>query len=100
MRPAVVDVSDPAKYDIAEIFAYVGERSPQNAWMILDAFDEAFERLSRMPLIGHQRDDVDDETLRFWAVKSFQIGYRYRDDLLLVVRVIHGARDFTKVDWR
>ena len=45
---------------------------------------------------GHVRADVSDPRYRFWAVYSYVIAYRLERDHLLIVRVIHGARDVRK----
>lgn len=100
MNRVSVEVSDPARDDMLRIFAYIEQDSPQNAWAVLDAFEEAFERLSQMPLIGHTRADVTDKTLRFWAVKSHLIAYRYQNGRVEVSHVVHGARDLTRINWR
>ncbi len=43
--------------------------------------------------MGHLRQDLADEPLRFWAVYSYLIIYREDSDPLEIVRVLHGARD-------
>jgi plasmid stabilization system protein ParE len=54
---------------------------------------DAMRRLAAMPGIGHLREDLSDETVRFWAVRSYVIVYRTDTDPLQVLRVLHGARD-------
>jgi plasmid stabilization system protein ParE len=50
-------------------------------------------RLATMPGLGHVREDLADESLRFWSVYAYLIIYRPATDPLLIVRVLHGARD-------
>jgi plasmid stabilization system protein ParE len=40
---------------------------------------------------------VEDKRYRFWVVGSYVIAYRVEETELLVVRVIHGARDFRRL---
>jgi antitoxin ParD1/3/4/toxin ParE1/3/4 len=54
-------------------------------------------RLAEAPGLGHLRDDLTDEPLRFWAVYSYLIVYRPETDPLEIVRVLHGARDVRAV---
>jgi plasmid stabilization system protein ParE len=53
-------------------------------------------RLAAFPRIGHIREDVADESLRFWSVYSYLIAYRPERKPIEIVRVLHGARDIGK----
>lgn len=53
--------------------------------------------LADHPGMGHKRADVADDRYRFWSVYSYVIAYRVENDVLLVVRVIHGARNVRRV---
>jgi plasmid stabilization system protein ParE len=50
-------------------------------------------RLAAMPGIGHLREDLADETVRVWSVRSYVIVYRTDTEPLQALRVLHGARD-------
>jgi antitoxin ParD1/3/4/toxin ParE1/3/4 len=54
-------------------------------------------RLAEMPLLGHLRQDLTAEPLRFWQVYSFLIIYRPEKSPLEVVRVLHAARDVRRL---
>ncbi len=43
--------------------------------------------------MGHLREDLAEEPLRFWPVYSYLIIYRPDSRPLEIVRVLHGARD-------
>jgi plasmid stabilization system protein ParE len=45
--------------------------------------------------MGHARSDVKDKRYLFWAVGKYIIAYRV-EKKLLVVRIVHGARDLRK----
>jgi plasmid stabilization system protein ParE len=47
--------------------------------------------------MGHTRPDVKDKRYLFWAVGSYVIAYRVEQKALVVIRVLHGARDFRRL---
>ena len=51
------------------------------------------ELIGDNPGIGHVRDDLTDQPVRFWAVFSYLIIYDPVPRPVQVVRVLHGARD-------
>jgi plasmid stabilization system protein ParE len=54
-------------------------------------------RLAEMPELGHFREDLADEPLRFWPVHSYLIIYRPDRKPLEVVRVLSGYRDIAEL---
>ena len=48
------------------------------------------------PGLGHLREDLADEPLRFWPVYAFLIIYRPARPLE-VLRVLHAARDVRRL---
>lgn len=86
-------VTDLAKNDVREIVAYIRQRNPDAARRVRAQLREAMQNLAEFPGIGHLREDLTDEPLRFWTVHSYLIVYRPDTKPLEVVRVIHGARD-------
>ena len=53
----------------------------------------ALEQIARMPGMGHRREDLTEEDLRFWPVFSYLIVYRPGSSPLEVIRVLHGRQD-------
>ncbi len=53
----------------------------------------AMRKLAEFPRIGHLRQDLADQSLRFCRVCSYLIVYRAEATPLQIVRVLHGARD-------
>jgi hypothetical protein len=56
-----------------------------------------YPKLARFPGLGHTRPDVADKRYLFWAEGKYVIAYRLEDEELVVIRVLHGARDFRKI---
>lgn len=49
--------------------------------------------LADSPTIGHTREDLTDELVRFWTVDHYYIIYRPDTSPLEVIAVISGYRD-------
>ncbi len=90
-------LSPEARDDLAEIADYIAQDSPAAARRVIRELKAAMERLAQIPAIGHLREDLTDEPLRFWPVYSYLIIYRPEDKPLQVVRVLHGARDVQSI---
>ncbi|HMO26777.1 MAG TPA: type II toxin-antitoxin system RelE/ParE family toxin [Tepidisphaeraceae bacterium] len=97
MNPLTVQYLPAAWDDLRNIFDHIAESSPQNAHRVIDAVESAVASLSRMPGMGHRRRDVSDARYRFWTVHSFVIAFRFDETKLVIVRVVHGARDFRRL---
>ena len=82
-----------ARQDLGDIAAYIAEENPVAARRVLAKLRHAMRRLAQAPGLGHLREDLADEPLRFWPVYSYLITYRPETTPLQVIRVLHGARD-------
>ena len=92
-----------AKDDIIRQFRYyLLEGAFDTANTFIDAVDGSIETVCRMPEMGAPKQFSNSilAGLRAWAVKGFedmQIYYVIQDDVLRVVRVLHGKRDIGKI---
>lgn len=88
-------ISPAARLDLEEIWNYYALelQNTDAADRIRDEIFAAFAKLARTPGMGHFRNDLAKEPVRFWHVPSFLIIYRAEKQPLEVVRVLHGARD-------
>jgi len=56
--------------------------------------EAAFRLLARFPQTGHKRAGVDtNEPVLFWPVGSYVVAYRPEPRPLVILRILHGARD-------
>jgi plasmid stabilization system protein ParE len=62
-----------------------------------ERFHAAMKQLAQFPGMGHSRADVSDARYLFWAVEKYVIAYRIEAKELVIVRVLHGARDFRRI---
>jgi antitoxin ParD1/3/4/toxin ParE1/3/4 len=54
-------------------------------------------RLAQSPPIGHLREDLTEEPVRFWSVHSYLIVYDPETQPLQILRILHGARDVRRI---
>lgn len=86
-----------AKSDLEEISDFISQDSPRAARRVLSELRKAMRRLAKMPGMGHLREDLAEESVRFWCVYSYLIVYRPQTKPLEVLRVVHAARDVRKI---
>ena len=91
-----VRISRRADRDVDRIWHAIAQDSTTAADQVEEKLHAAMTLLGNHPGAGHTRVDVSDPRYRFWPVYSYVIAYRLERDVLLVVRVIHGARDVRK----
>jgi plasmid stabilization system protein ParE len=91
-------ISRPANADIERICDYIAQDNLDAADRLDQQIHRAIELLAKFPGIGHTRPDVQDKRYLFRAVGNYVIAYRLEEkELVVVVRVVHGARDFRKL---
>lgn len=84
--------------DLADVFVYLGRRSPSSGRRFLQAAERTFAQLALRPGIGapHLSDDPAFRDVRICPItrfRSYLIFYRATDDRLEVLRILHGRRD-------
>jgi len=87
-----VIVSPAAAKDLEDIWTFIAQDSVRNADKVVREIRRAFQKVALMPGMGHLREDLAAEPVRFWTVYSYHIVYRAETKPLQVMRVIHGAR--------
>ena len=86
-------LTDEAEADLAQIWAYICEEASQaSASQFLGALEVACRVLLHAPLIGAKRE-VFATGMRVTFHGQYAIYYRPGKDEIIVVRVLHGARD-------
>jgi plasmid stabilization system protein ParE len=82
-----------ARQDLLDIWDYIARDSLKAADRVRDDLFTAMQRLAEMPNMGHLREDLIDEPLRFWRVHSYLILYRFESKPIEIVRVLNASRD-------
>ena len=97
--PLILDVMEDAQADIAEIGFYYAQRSREVESRFYLAVDKTVRTLAKSPELGERCRFRNPETkgMRVWQVSGFSkylIFYRIKGDVLEILRVFHGARDY------
>ena len=88
------ELSPAAEADLEEIRDYLLARAGRDvASRVVGKLRDAVRKVAETPGLGHLREDLAAEPLRFYRVYKYLIVYRPQTDPLAVVRVLHGARD-------
>lgn len=96
-----LQISPEAKKDMTEIKKYISQEldSPHAAEKLLAKMTGKIRRLLDYPLMGAPLFSIIDiETdYRFLVCDSYLIFYRYDDEVIYVVRVLFGRRDYMHI---
>ena len=92
-----VVLSALAELDLIEIGDWIARDSPANAVRFVRLLRLAINRIARMPTGYRLRPELG-EGVRSCAVKSQVIFFRIEPGHVLVLRVLHGARDIGRSD--
>jgi len=92
-----LEIQPQAREDLLEIWHHIAKDNVSAANRVGDEIDATIQKLCESPGIGHIRRDVKSTQYRFKNVFSYVIVYRYDDDTLTVIRVVHGRRDFRRL---
>jgi toxin ParE1/3/4 len=93
--PSLV-VRPRALADLAEIWAYIAEGSPERADAFVDLVDSKFQALARRPGLGRRRPELNSD-IRSLAVGRYVVFYLPLARGIEVVRVLHGSRDIESI---
>lgn len=85
-----------ADQDIADIWQFIARDSIEAADRTIDRFTATFGSLAQNPYLGQAYEHPRLE-LRRSSVDKYAIFYRVLDDAIVVVRVLHGARNIDRL---
>jgi toxin ParE1/3/4 len=88
----VVSRTSQAEVDLIEIGVRIAADDPAAADRWLDLIDQKCKLLSTMPQMGRDRANLAPN-LRSFPVGDYIIFYRPAVEGIVVIRVLHGARD-------
>ena len=78
--------------DLEDLWDFIAEDNPTAASEVVGEILSAIDRLAEYPRIGHPRDDIADETLRVWPLRSYLIVYRPDQVPIQIIRILSGFR--------
>jgi toxin ParE1/3/4 len=85
--------------DLRDVHAYVAEHSPPRADGLVDRLVDRVGLLRDHPYAGQDRPELG-AGIRSLVESRYLILYRLGHDEVLIVRILHGARDIRRGDVR
>lgn len=85
--------TEPALCDLEGIRDYIRKDSEFYAQRFVEKIFAAVGKLERFPGIGRPVPEADDENIRELIYRDYRIMYRLEQKRVLILTVIHGARN-------
>ncbi|MDO8378345.1 type II toxin-antitoxin system RelE/ParE family toxin [Phenylobacterium sp.] len=85
-----------ADADLTDIWIHIAADSPSAAERVILRIEAAENRLAEFPEMAQPRDALRPG-LRVWPVGDYLILYRVEPDAVVIIRIIHGARNIGDV---
>lgn len=86
-----------AARDVRNVKYYVALDSESYAERLVQKIVGAVEKVAVFPRAGRKVPEADAENIREILYRNYRIIYRIERDRILVLMVIHGARDLTQI---
>ena len=91
-----IRISSIAENDLLEIVDFIRLENKLAANELLDELDDKLMLLLDQPEIGRKRPEIKKE-LRSFVFRSYVIFYESLPDSILIVRILHSARDIENI---
>jgi toxin ParE1/3/4 len=90
-------IADEARDDLARIGERIAHDNPRRSVIFIDEIEAHCERISAMPLAHPLLPGRETTRLRRAVHGNYLIFYRVDPDHVVVVHVLHGARDYDAI---
>ena len=94
-RVRSVDWALSAQAALDEVISYISRDSPEAATRVLEQALETGASLATFAERGRIVPEWNEPTIREVFVFRYRLMYEVRDDRVVIVAFLHGARDFT-----
>lgn len=91
-----IEWSEPAVIDLENIKEYIDNDSVFYANIFVEKILDAVEKLSELPIMGRFVPEADDTEIREIIYRNYRIIYKVEINKILVLAVVHGARDLER----
>jgi addiction module RelE/StbE family toxin len=88
-----IDWTEPALKDIEDINDFVSRDSEYYARKLIGNIFDSVEKLADFPRIGHKVFEIEEDEVREIFCHPYRIFYRVEKDCILILSIIHGARE-------
>jgi toxin ParE1/3/4 len=84
--------------DLTSAYSYLADRNPKAADRLLDEVEVTVELLATFPMLGRSRNALR-RGVRSIRLRRFPfiVFYRVEDDAVVLLRVVHAARDHKRL---
>jgi toxin ParE1/3/4 len=88
-----------AERDLSDIYDYIAAENPTAADRLLTRIEKDLNALSSQPMLGRIPRDHDIARLgyRYLVIGDYLAFYRLEPSVVLVHRILHGARDYSDI---
>jgi len=88
-----------AEQDLNDIYEYIAAENSTAADRFLSRIEKTLQTLARQPSLGRIPRDPDISQLgyRYLIIGDYLAFYRLEGPVVLVYRIIHGARDYSEI---
>ncbi|UVK48011.1 type II toxin-antitoxin system RelE/ParE family toxin [Mesorhizobium sp. AR07] len=86
-----------AEVDLEDIGDYIAGHDPRAAVRLVDALERRWDLLTLHPFSGAPRDDIAPG-IRHLVVGDYLTLYRVGNDVIEIIRVLHGKRNIEADD--
>jgi toxin ParE1/3/4 len=90
--------TEKAERDLEFVHAFIAKDKPLAADRFVRKIKRSVENLGHFPHMGEVLARDEDSEIREIYVKSYRIVFRVREDCVRVVTIIHGSRDFSRIE--
>jgi len=95
-----IEWTEPALRDLEGIRDYIKRDSKHYADRFIERIVSAVENLTRFPQIGRVIPEAKNPALRELLYANYRVMYRIEPDRILLVAVVHAARDWTSKEMK
>ena len=89
--------SRSAQLDLNELFEYISESAPLNAFRLADKIRKASETLDQFAERGRVIPEFEDHSQREIFVSRYRIMYKVLPQEIIITAVIHMSRDLQNI---
>jgi toxin ParE1/3/4 len=92
-----IKITANARADLDELWNSVAQHNIDSAERLMQRLDYRIRSLSQFPETGIPRPEIYDN-LRLLVEGNYLVLYLVRDGMIIILRVVHGARDLTRLN--
>lgn len=91
-----IEWTEPALLDVESIRNYIKRDSEFYASRFIERILDAIDNLRKFPEIGRHVPESEDKSTREILLQNYRIIYHTETEYILILAVIHGARDLSQ----